>query len=93
MATLKEYIDIKLWKHIQDKFAKSINLPVSTIDEKGNEIIVSGKHSYFNQLMKSKLSAKYIMERQKFFEKLKTKEEKIILFRSHDGMINIIVPI
>lgn len=93
MSKLKDVIDLDLWKNIQDKFAKSIKLPVATIDEKGNEIIVSGKCGYFCQLVKSKLNAKYIVERKKFFEKLKTKEEKILVYNSHDGMLNIMVPI
>ena len=93
MATLDKFIDIKLWKQIQDKFAKSIELPVSTIDEKGNEIITSGCHSYFCQLVRSKRNAAYIKERQKFFDKLRTKEDKILVYNSHDGLLSIMVPI
>ncbi len=89
---LFKHIDVEAWKKIQDKFSKSIGLPVITIDEKGNELITS-EFPFFCQLIKSRIGEKCLKCREQYFERLKKQENKILVYYCHAGLLNIMVPI
>ena len=47
-------LDTDLWKDIQDRFSKEINLPVYTIDMDGKEVVSSGNIPFLVDMIKSK---------------------------------------
>ncbi|MBR9692102.1 diguanylate cyclase [Candidatus Woesearchaeota archaeon] len=83
-------LDISLWKYVQDKFAKELNLPVYTIDREGNEIVVSGENAFLIDLIKSK---RYDLFKERNYRQLNELEEGEIALYNFYGAMNIIKPV
>lgn len=90
---ITEYIDINSWKEVQDKFSKMLDLTLVTLDNKGNEILVSGEYPLFYQIIYNNNYG-----RKRIFDERKVNVNKLekgnaIFFESFTGLMEIIMPI
>ncbi|MBW2995040.1 PocR ligand-binding domain-containing protein [Candidatus Woesearchaeota archaeon] len=90
---IKDHINLELWENVLLKFADAIQLPVSTIDTKGNEIIAPQKLPYYCQLVRQQKSEICRNCRLKFLKKVKAEKKEILFYNCICGLMNIIVPI
>jgi diguanylate cyclase (GGDEF)-like protein len=92
---LNKYFDTKLWKRLQDNFSNVIGVPVTTIDEDGNEVVTSGKAPYFWQLLNLKDVGKQLIResRSSNFKELEKDDKKYLLYSFNAGLHSLMVPV
>jgi len=94
-TNLKDMIDLKIWKALQDNFAAAIKLPTFTINPNGDKITMSRDFPFFCQIVLStEMGAKLCKNCwMREFKKLEEEKEKIKFYYCHAGLMNIMVPI
>lgn len=82
-------IDLKLWKKVQEDFAKVVKLPVITIDDKGNEILQSNSYPFYCELIKSKSD----LCKNCRIQHMGDLKDKVEIYECHAGLTNVMAPI
>lgn len=84
-------LDLDMVKEMQDEFFKAVKFPMTLIDLKGNEIIVSGKYPFFYEMLKKKDPAFFARKR---LNKLYENMDKLYFFVDYDkGLSAVIFPV
>jgi diguanylate cyclase (GGDEF)-like protein len=86
-------IDIGLWQNVLDKFASVIQLPVLTLDLKGNEITKSNKHPLYCKIVQESNSELCRQCWVNHMELLKKGNKEILFYTCKCGLLNIMAPI
>jgi diguanylate cyclase (GGDEF)-like protein len=92
---IKEYIDFQSWEKIQGTLANVIKLPILTVDLKGNEILLTGELPDYSKLLSNIERGRNIINRGRLeaVNQVLENKDKVLLYYSHDGLLNIWVPI
>jgi len=84
-------LDLNLWKEVQDRFSKELNLHIYVADREGNEVVVSGERPFLMELIKSKRPDLFKERNYRQINELdETKEAELYNFY---GVVNLIKPV
>lgn len=90
---ITEYLDINSWKEVQDKFSKMLDLTLITLDNKGNEVLVSGEYPLFYQIIYNNNYGKKRIFDERKVNVNKLEKGNVTFFESFTGLMEIIIPI
>lgn len=92
---IMEQFDLVLWQKVQKKFADLMDLPIVTIDEEGNELIISGEFPRFCKTVKANTEGHEQCRvcRKKNFDEMCKNGQTILFYKCHANLLNIMVPV